>query len=172
MSRASHCKFVIAGADTGDAPQGRSYQEYFASFATPTAREATTFLGYVEAAALAQLYADCDIFVAPSLSESFGLIYLEAMAHAKPVVAFHTGAVPEVVAHSKTGILVERGSTAELANALVNLAGDAEMRQEMGKRGYERLRTRFTAERMVEETVACYRQIIAESGKGHLSAAA
>ena len=46
------------------------------------------------------------------------------------------------------------------------------MRQEMGKRGYQRVLTRFTAERMVEETVACYRQVIAESGKGHLSAAA
>ena len=172
MSRASHCKFVIAGADTGDAPQGSSYQEYFASFATPAEREATTFLGYVEAAVLAQLYADCDVFVAPSLSESFGLIYLEAMAHAKPVVAFHAGAVPEVVAHSETGILVEWGSKTELANALIRLAENVEMRQEMGMRGYQRVRTRFTAERMVEETAACYRQVIAESGKGHLSAAA
>ena len=77
-----------------------------------------------------------------------------------------------IIAHSETGILVERGSTAELANALVRLAGDAVLRQEMGMRGYQRVRTRFTAERMVEETVACYRQVIAESGKGHLSAAA
>ena len=84
---------------------------------------------------LSQLYSDCDIFVAPSISESIGLIYLEAMAYAKPVVAFHTGAVPEVIAHSETGILVERGSTAELANALVRLAGDAVLRQELGKRG-------------------------------------
>ena len=172
ISRASHCKFVIAGADTGDAPHGTSYQEYFASFAAPTAREATTFLGYVEAAALAQLYADCDVFVAPSLSESFGLIYLAAMAHARPVVAFHTGAVPEVVAHSETGILVELGSTAELADALVRLAENVEMRQGMGMRGYQRVLTRFTAERMVEETVACYRQVIAESGKGPISTAA
>ena len=76
------------------------------------------------------------------------------------------------IAHSETGILVERGSTAELANALVRLAGDAVLRQELGKRGYQRVRTRFTAERMVEETVECYRQVIAESGKAHLSAAA
>ena len=76
------------------------------------------------------------------------------------------------IAHSETGILVERGSTAELANALVRLAGDAVLRQELGKRGYQRVRTRFTAERMVEETLECYRQVIAESGKGHLSAAA
>ena len=76
------------------------------------------------------------------------------------------------IAHSETGILVERGSTAELANALVRLAGDAVLRQELGKRGYQRVRTRFTAERMVEETVACYRQVITVSGKGQMSAAA
>ena len=90
------------------------------------------------------------------------------MAHAKPVVAFHAGAVPEVVAHSDTGILVERDNITELANALVRLASDAKMRQAMGMRGYERVRSRFTAERMVEETVACYRQVIAESGKGQV----
>ena len=171
-SRLSHCKFVIAGEDIGDAPQGSSYREYFSSFASPAAREATNFMGFVKAEALSHLYADCDVFTAPSLSESFGLIYLEAMAHAKPVVAFHTGAVPEVVAHSETGILVERGNITELANALVRLAGDAKMRQVMGMRGYERLRNRFTAQRMVEETVACYRQVIAEFGKGRMSAAA
>ena len=112
-----HCKFVIAGADTGDAPHGGSYQDYFDSFAPPAAREATTFLGHVEEGALSQLYADCDIFAAPSLSESFGLIYLEAMVHAKPVVAFHAGATPEIVAHNATGILVELGNITELANA-------------------------------------------------------
>ncbi len=168
-SRLSHCKFVIAGEDIGDAPQGSSYREYFSSFASPVAREKTTFMGFVKADALSHLYADCDVFIAPSLSESFGLIYLEAMAHAKPVVAFHAGAVPEVVAHSETGILVERGNISEVANALVRLAGDAKMRQDMGMRGYERMLTKFTAQCMVEETVACYRQVIAESGKGQVS---
>ena len=158
-----HCKFVIAGADTGDAPHGGSYQDYFDSFAPPAAREATTFLGHVEEGALSQLYADCDIFAAPSLSESFGLIYLEAMVHAKPVVAFQAGAAPEIVAHNATGILIELGNITELANALTRLAGDAEMRQELGRRGYERARAKFSVQRMVEETVACYHRVRAAS---------
>ena len=165
IGSAPQCKFVIAGADIGEAPQGKTYREYFENFATPAARKATTFLGYVEERALSQLYANCDIFAAPSLSESFGLIFLEAMAQAKPVVAFRTGGVPEVVAHNETGILVELDDINELANALIRLAGDVETRQRMGKCGYERVRTRFTAKRMVEETVACYRQVIAEFGK-------
>ncbi len=154
-----HVKFVIAGLDTGDAPQGMTYQDYFASFATRAARQATTFLGYVEDRALAQLYADCDVFVAPSLSESFGLIYLEAMVRAKPVIAFRTGAAPEVIEHGKTGILVALNNKTELANALIKLAEDMDMRQEMGRRGYDRARAEFSAQRMIAATLACYRQI-------------
>ena len=165
VREAPYCRFVIAGDDIGEAPQGKTYLDYFEGFASPAARAATTFLGHVEECQLSQLYTDCDIFAAPSLSESFGLIYLEAMTHAKPVVAFRTGAVPEVVAHNESGILVELDNVSELANALIGLIKRLEIRQEMGKRGYERVRTRFTVERMIEETVACYRKTIAESGK-------
>ena len=172
IGSAPQCKSVIAGADIGEAPHGKTYREYFESFATPAARKATTFLGYFEERALSQLYANCDIIAAPSLSESFGLIFLEAMAQAMPVVAFRTGGVLEVVAHNETGILVELEEVHELANALIRVTEDEETRQRMGKRDYERVRTRFTAKRMVEETVACYRQAIAEFGKGRISAAA
>jgi len=159
------CRFVIVGDDIGEAPQGKSYRDYFESFASPAAHAATTFLGYVEESELSQLYADCDVFVAPSLSESFGLIYLEAMAHAKPVVAFHTGGVPEVVAHDETGILVELDNIRALAHALVRLIQDKELRQKMGRCGFERVRESFPAKRMVAESVACYRRVISGEGE-------
>ena len=166
-----HVKFIIAGLDSGDAPrlpgapphgsQGRTYQDYFANIATPSALKATTFLGYVEEESLVQLYADCDILVAPSLFESFGLMYAEAMAYAKPVVAFHTGAAPEVVVHNETGILVEPNDVTELANALIDLAKSRELRQDLGRRGYQRVCTDFSVQRMVDATEAHYRQVIA-----------
>ena len=161
------CKFVIAGDDIGEAPQGKSYRDYFESFASAAARESTTFLGYVEERELSKLYADCDIFAAPSQSESFGLIYLEAMAHAKPVVAFHTGGVPEVVANDETGILVELDNISALVQALVRLIQDKELRQKMGRCGYERVRKSFPAKRMVAETVACYRRVISGESKAN-----
>lgn len=161
---APRCRFIIAGADMGEAPQGHSYQSYFESFAADAARGATTFLGYVEDDDLQRLYANCDIFVAPSLSESFGRIYLEAMARAKPVVAFQTAAVPEVVEQNGSGILVEPGSAAELARALIKLAKSPDLRQRMGKSAYERVRTNFTAERMLADTLSCYRQVMAQVG--------
>ena len=170
-----HVKFIIAGLDSGDAPrlpgapphgsQGRTYQDYFANIATPSALKATTFLGYVEEESLVQLYADCDILVAPSLFESFGLMYAEAMAHAKPVVAFHTGAAPEVVVHNETGILVEPNDVTELANALIDLAKSKELRQDLGRRGYQRVCTDFSVQRMVDATEAHYRQVIAATSE-------
>ena len=155
------CTFVIAGADSGDAPHSGSYRDYFATFASPPAQAATTFLGHVDECALSKLYAGCDLFVAPSLTESFGLIYLEAMAHAKPIVAFHTGAVPEIVAQGETGILAEPGNASDLANALLRMANDAQLRHDMGTRGYMRALSNFTLDRMVEKTVACYNSVAA-----------
>lgn len=154
-------RFVIAGADSGDAPHSGSYRDYFSTFASPQARAAATFLGHVDANTLCNLYAGCDLFVAPSLTESFGLIYLEAMAHAKPVVAFHTGAVPEIVTQGETGILAEPGNASDLANALLRLANDAQLRHDMGTRGYMRALSNFTLDRMVERTVACYSSVAA-----------
>lgn len=161
-----YCRFVIAGDDVGEAPQGKSYRDFFESFAPSAARESTTFLGHVEECELSRLYADCDIFVAPSLSESFGLIYLEAMARAKPVVAFRTGGVPEVVAHNKNGILVELDNVSELANALIRLSEDQELRRTMGHCGFERARTTFPVKRMAKETVDCYWRVIAGNANG------
>lgn len=161
VRRVPHSKFIIAGADSGDAPDSESYRDNFAAFASSQARAATTFLGHVDGSALCKLYSDCDLFVAPSLTESFGLIYLEAMAHAKPIVAFHTGAVPEVVAQGETGILAEPGNVSDLASALIRLANDRQLRHEMGTRGYQRALSNFTLDRMVEKTVACYTSLVA-----------
>ncbi len=153
------CRFVIAGDDIGEAPQGKSYRDYFESFASPEARKATVFCGHVGEETLSQLYADCDVFVAPSLSESFGLTYLEAMAHAKPVIAFRTGGVPEVVVNEETGILAKMEDPNGLARALIELAVNEGKRQEIGKRGYQRARAKFSIRRMVEETVFCFRNL-------------
>ena len=105
------CRIAPAPTRATLCPQGTSYQEYFASFATPQRVKQRPSWAMSKPRRSPNSMQTVIYSLAPSLSESFGLIYLEAMAHARPVVAFHTGAVPEVVAHSETGILVERGST-------------------------------------------------------------
>jgi glycosyltransferase involved in cell wall biosynthesis len=103
----------------------------------------------------------CDIVAfptEPALGEGFGLAALEAMASARPVVATAVGSLPELVRPRDTGVLVDPGAIGELAAALVELAGDASLRADMGARAEERARAVFSVEAMVERTLGVYRR--------------
>jgi phosphatidylinositol alpha-1,6-mannosyltransferase len=104
------------------------------------------FVGSATDEELAALYNECDIFALPSGKEGFGLVYLEAMAAGKPVVAARATAVEEVVDRS-SGILVPFGDVVQTAAAIVRLARDGSLRQSMGEAGRERVRTTFSFDR-------------------------
>lgn len=92
-----------------------------------------------------------DVFCLPSRREPFGLVLLEAMAARRPVVAFDVGGVPEVVEHGVTGFLARPGSVDDLAGQLSRLLQDPELREGFGEAGFQRVRARFTLDRMVAE---------------------
>jgi phosphatidyl-myo-inositol dimannoside synthase len=92
---------------------------------------------------IAACYAACEIFALPSSGEGFGLVYLEAMAYGKPVVAGAHGGAPEVVEDGVTGYLVHHGETAELISCLDTLLRDPALERTMGARGKERLQREF-----------------------------
>ena len=77
---------------------------------------------------LAHLYADADVFVLPSYWEGYGIVFLEAMYVGLPVVATTAGAIPEVVQHGETGLLVEAGDIGALQAALAMLITSPEQR--------------------------------------------
>jgi glycosyltransferase involved in cell wall biosynthesis len=79
------------------------------------------WLGDLSQEALAREYNQCDVFCLPSVQEGFGIVFLEAMAAGKPIVAARAGAVPEVVEH---GVLVEPGDAARLAEGILSLYRD------------------------------------------------
>lgn len=99
-----------------------------------------TFLGSLDDERLVEAYAAADVFCLPgrehpSRAEGFGLVYLEAAAAGLPVVAARVDAIPEVVRHLETGILVEPDDPAGLARAVERLATDPALRAELGERG-------------------------------------
>ena len=108
----------------------------------------------------ADLMAAFDLLLAPSLWEGFGLVLLEAMARRVPVIASHVGAIPEVIVHGESGILIEPRDVAALAQAMARLLDDRALRKYMGLLGAARLEERFSIERMVEGTIAVYQRIL------------
>ncbi len=100
-----------------------------------------------------------DAFAMPSIWEGFGLVLLEAMAAARPVVASRVATIPEVVVDGETGLLVPVGDEVALAEALAQLAVDPELARRMGHAGLERLRRRFSIDKMVGDTELLYREL-------------
>jgi glycosyltransferase involved in cell wall biosynthesis len=92
---------------------------------------------------IAAHYANCDLFCLPSRHESFGLVFLEAMAAGKPVVALKTTAVPEVVRDGVDGILAEPEDVKSVAAGIITLPKNRELRMTMGREGRERVRKNF-----------------------------
>ncbi len=112
------------------------------------------FTGY--RADMPALLAVCDVFALPSFEEPFGLVFLEALAMKRPVVALDNGGTPEVVQHGTSGLLSAPGDVAALAANLLRLIRDQALRARMGEFGRCQVETRFTPERMARDTERVY----------------
>ena len=102
------------------------------------------FVGDVTQRQLAAEYRHADVFCLPSIQEGFGIVFLEAMAAGKPIVAARSAAVPEVVQH---GCLVEPDNAEALAAAIEMLYLDAGLRNRLGIEGLEAVQ-QFEMERV------------------------
>ncbi len=161
----ANVRFVVAGVDNSGSDgfrrkTGMDYPAYFAR-TYPECVAQVTFLGAVSEEKLRSLYQSCDLFVAPSVYESFGLIYLEAMNYAKPVIGCRAGGIPEVVEEGVCGRLVDPQSPEQLAEALVALLKSPTLLYEYGVAGRQRLLDRFTHLHMARGFVQIYRQVLA-----------
>lgn len=106
------------------------------------------------------LYSHADLFVFPSLYEGFGMPVLEAMACGAPVVTASTTALPEVA--GEAAILVNPEDAETLANEIVRVLEDEDLRRELRRKGFERVK-QFTWERAARRTVELYRELCSEA---------
>jgi glycosyltransferase involved in cell wall biosynthesis len=106
-----------------------------------------SFRGHVDLDTLATEYRSCDVFCLPSLQEGFGLVYIEAMAARRPVVALSTSSTPEIITDGVEGRLAPPGDNAALASCLGETLADRATRERMGRAGRKRAEM-FTADRM------------------------
>jgi len=102
------------------------------------------------------LMAASDLLVMPSFEEPFGLVYAEAMAMKRPVIARDNGGTPEVVEHGKSGLLSPNGDVPKLAEQITTLLRDPALREQMGKYGREQVETRFHPRRLAADVARLY----------------
>lgn len=106
--------------------------------------ERTHFLNGLTPEQLFCCYANCDVFALPSRGEGFGLVFLEAMAHAKPVIGGAHGGIPDIVEDGVTGLLVPHGDIKRLVQALETILNHPDRAMEMGARGRHHLAKTFS----------------------------
>jgi len=109
---------------------------------------------------VALLLAACDVFSLPSFEEPFGLVFAEAMAMKRPVVALTNGGTPEVVEHGKCGLLSAPGDIDALAANLLLLLGDPSLRAQFGEYGRSRVEQHFTPQRMASDFATLYARML------------
>jgi glycosyltransferase involved in cell wall biosynthesis len=100
-----------------------------------------------------------DVVVLPSWLEGMPLVLLEAMAHARPVVATPVGGTPEVVVDGETGLLVPPRDPEALAGAIRRLIEDPALARRLGEAGYERVRTEFSVEAMTARVLGIWDEV-------------
>lgn len=100
-----------------------------------------------------------DVFVLPSLHETFSFAIAEAMAAGLPVVATNVGGIPELVEDGITGLLIPSENPKLLTDAIVELLKDPNKCKQMGQRGQDRIRKYFTIEKMIENTEKIYDEL-------------
>ncbi|RVT94941.1 glycosyltransferase [Sphingomonas crocodyli] len=155
LERFPNVVFDIVGDDTIPRADGGTYKKDFLDLElAPDIKSRVIFHGRVDEERLRYFYGNCDLLVAPSRYESFGLVYLEALMFGKPVIGGVGGGGGEVITDGETGLLVAPGDTDELEQAIVTLLSDAGLRAAMGRAARADYGRRFTVQPMVADLVS------------------
>jgi glycosyltransferase involved in cell wall biosynthesis len=117
-----------------------------------------TFLGQINNAPV--WIEACDIFIQPSIEEAFGLVFVEAGAKAKPVIATDVGGIKEIIVSSETGLLVAPAAPQKLEIALALLINSTALRVEYGDNGYKRITEHFSLTNMVNKYIEIFNRVV------------
>ena len=121
------------------------------------------FTGGVLHSSLVNYYNIADIFILPTIRESFSLVLTEAMTCGKSVVASIAGGIPEIMENGTNGYLVPIGKEADLFKKITHLLKDSRLRNKFGEHGRNKILKRFTLHKMVNETEKIFQESIVRS---------
>jgi len=142
--------FAIAG----DGPQRKVLEKLIAK---KKLSDFVTLLGRQKN--IPYLMKTADFFVLPSIREAFGMVILEAMVSELPIIASHTGGIPEIIENEKTGLLIEPNNPEKLVGAITRLISSKKLREKFIKNSSKLVEEKFSAKIMAENYEKVYKKL-------------
>jgi glycosyltransferase involved in cell wall biosynthesis len=152
----SEATLVIAG------PVMTHFQRFYAELPEPV-KARIRFLGFISPQEKRDLFAAGDLFVMPSRTDSFGIVYMEAWLCGKPVIGARAGGVPAVISDEQDGLLVDFGAVAGLASKIKTLLENPGLAARFGQAGRAKVLAEYTWPVVFGKVYAVYRQVLGES---------
>ncbi len=119
-----------------------------------------TFLGSVDAEKLKDFYCASDVFILPSVWEGLPVTLLEAWSAKLPVIVTNVGAIRDICVDERNGLIVRPKDPVAIAEAMLRLIEDDELRWRLAKNGAELVRREFSLEHVVKSTLELYEEVI------------
>lgn len=163
-SRGVEFRLLVVGEDDPRATPGSgSFTEELKSLSRSLGlADRVTFTGF--RSDIPRIMAAADVYAMPSFEEPFGVVFLEAMAMRRPVVALDSGGVPEFVEHGRSGLLSVPGDIPQLSENLLTLIRDEGLRRRMGDHGRMQVEGPYHARRLAREVERVYEHVVAAAG--------
>ena len=129
-------------------------------------KDRITFTGPVPRNELPEYYGAADMLILPSLSrlEAFGIVGLEAMASAKPVILSRIPGVSEVIDHDQEGMIFDASDAEDLGQKIMKFHENPELRKTMGERGRKRVLNEYSMRKVAEKVEKVYHRILKDKG--------
>jgi glycosyltransferase involved in cell wall biosynthesis len=119
---------------------------------------AVIFAGFIKD--VESVYAALDVFLLPSFFEALNNSLLAAMAHQVPSIAFRRGALTEIIEDGRSGLIVSGPDVREICDAVKRILCDADFARKLGEAARVRVAESFSADLMVESTIAVYTELL------------
>ena len=151
LSKVPNAKLLFAGH--GDIERGKRLARQLKTDSS------VQFLGWLRGSQKAEVFAQASVFCLPSYGEGVPMAMLEAMAYQVPVVVTPVGGIPDVISDRYNGLFVKPGKETEIAQAIIDVLTNGELRMVLIENAYHTVRHRFWPDIVCKQLSSLYEQL-------------